>query len=42
MKTKELSTTPISRTVITISPDGVITISKTEEIVSEQVMAKVE
>jgi hypothetical protein len=30
------------KTVITIAPDGVITISKTEETVTEQVMTKSE
>ena len=31
---------PVLKTVITIAPDGVITISKTEETMTEQVLAK--
>ena len=42
MKTKEPTSTLLSKTVITISPDGVITITKIEETNSEQMMAKVE
>ena len=40
MKTKEPTSTLLSKTVITISPDGIITISKTEETISEQALAK--
>ena len=42
MSAKKPNKTPVSKTVITISPDGHITISKTEETITEQVMLKPE
>ncbi len=39
---KKASTPPLSvnKTIVTIHPDGIITVEKTEETVTEQVMTK--
>lgn len=39
---KKVVAIPVQKTIITIAPDGIITIEKTEETVTEQVMTKAE
>ncbi len=39
---KKAVAVPVQKTIITIAPDGIITIEKTEETVTEQVMTKAE